>query len=49
MLKKYAISVPHVMSSACAKFTKPVVPKMSDRPIAAIARYKPSLIPSSVN
>ena len=37
------------MSSAWAKFTRPVVPKMSDSPIEAIAKYKPSFKPSSVS
>ena len=42
-----ATSAPAVTSSPCAKFVSPVVPKMSDSPIAAMAISRPKRIPST--
>ena len=41
--------MPQVISSACAKLTSPVVPKMSVSPMAARARKRPILMPSTPN
>ena len=40
-----ATRAPKVMSSPCAKLVRPVVPKISDRPNAAIASSSENVIP----
>ena len=45
----YAISMPNTIISPWAKFTRPVVPKMSESPMAARPRKSPSLMPSTMS
>ncbi len=44
-LNAYASRAPPVMSSPWAKFVRPVVPKISDRPTAAMASTRPNCRP----
>ncbi len=44
-LKKYAAMAPPVRNSPWAKLVRPVVPKMSDRPMAPIAMTRPNCSP----
>ncbi len=45
-LKKYATSAPNTICSDSAKFTRPVVPKISDSPMAHSPMIRPKMIPS---
>ncbi len=47
-LNRYATSAPNVTISPCAKFVSPVVPKISDRPIAHMAMMRPKRTPCTV-